>query len=160
MFTVTCKPLEGVKADLQEFGDELYRMWAGLPSLASRVVDEQRPTVQLSAHEISDEDEEEIFGYAGIPSAAGPIGVPHAIDTIELGADPRTRRLLFSLDGFYSHLHRIAPATVDAYERAGSLEAFLEEHGDSLAPKEYLAAALADVIQFCRAKNEALVIYW
>jgi hypothetical protein len=35
-----------------------------------------RPSIQLSAHDISEEEEEEVFDYVGISLAAAPIGLP------------------------------------------------------------------------------------
>jgi hypothetical protein len=160
MFTVTSRPLDEIRSELQEYADQLSGVWSRWATLKSKVGSGPRPSVQLSTHEISDEDEEEIFGYAGIPKAAAPIGLPLDIDVIKLGVDPRKQRLLFPLNGFLDHVRQVAPTAVDEYERIGSLASFLEQRGKALSGKEYLAAGLADVIRFAKANNEALIIRW
>ena len=161
MFSVTSAALNEIRSGLEPFANELVSVWTRFPSLESRVTEQgQRPFVQLSAHELSDEDEEAIFNYAGIPMAAAPIGLPVTIEPTKLGDDPKTQRLLFPLDGFYAHISRTAPTAVEAYERAGSLDSFLERGGSAVTAKEYLVASLAEAIRFCRANNEALVIRW
>jgi hypothetical protein len=160
MFTVTTISAAEIRSELSPFESQLGALWERINSLGGIEPEERRPFIQLSAHDILEEEEEEIFDCAGIPMAAAPIGLPLEIQPLLLGEDPRQQILLFPLDMFYSHLRRVAPNVVAAYEEAASLQAFLDGRSNEVTAKEYLCAGLVDCIQYCKREGEALTIRW
>lgn len=160
MFTVVPTPMSEVRAFLAPHAALLPDIWDQLPLTTSTVNAEQRPSIQLSAHDISEEEEAEVFDYAGMSMAAAPIGLTIDLQPRMLGDDPRERILLFSLDGFYAHLKQTAAEIIALYEQSGSFQEFLRVRGNELTPKEYLCAGLADCVAYCKAENEALTIRW
>ena len=92
MFTVNPAPISEVEAYLKPYSAKLQDIWRLLPATAGGTTPKkQRPFVQLAAHEIPEEQEEEVFDYAGISFASNPIGLPLNIEPRTFGDDPRQR---------------------------------------------------------------------
>ena len=160
MFTITTESISEIRPRLSPLSSRLDELLAGISSPDGAETKGSRPFVQLSVFEISEEDQAEAFDYAEMSMAAVPIGLPLEIEPVSFGEDPRQRITVFPVEGFYSYLVTAAPDIIAAYEKAGSLDAYLDVRGDEITAREYLYAGLANCIQYCEREREALTIRW
>jgi hypothetical protein len=160
MFTVTTESISEIRPLLSPLSSRLDELLAGISSYGAPETKGPRPFVQLSAFEISEEDQDEAFDYAEMTMASVPIGLPLEIEPVSFGEDPRQRITVFPVEGFYSYLVTVAPDIIAAYEKAGSLQAYLDVRGDEITAREYLYAGLANCIDYGKREGQALTIEW
>jgi len=129
-------------------------------SLLTSSEPEQVPTLQLSYDEITAADLDRLLGYAGISSANAPIGLDADFQPHKIRSDPRSEFLLFPLAELEKHLTAEEPRIADLLRALGSMDAFVEARGNAMTAVEYLTAGLITCIQFCRTRNQALIITW
>lgn len=156
MFEISPTPISECRAHLEPLlrGHDALRDQLLLAAM-NKASGGPRPFLQLAADELAGEDVDAILGYAGIPSANAPIGLPVAFKPFS-DADV----LLFPLEGLDKHLRQVASDIVQAVEQAGSMDAFAKQQGDEMGAREYLVGGLLECIRFCRSRGEALVIRW
>lgn len=118
-------------------------------------VPEPFPCLQLAYDEIEGAEIDTLLGYAGIPQANSPLGLPGTFA-------PTTTSggwLLFPLDDLAAHLRSAAPDVAAAYEHAGSVEAY-EATAEEFGAREYLVAGTLETLRFCTEHGLALHIRW
>ena len=134
--------------------NEVADVWGAIVPDEQLCESSQRPFVQLSHQEISEEDVELVLGYAGITMANAPVGFPCDFEPRKLGRD----YLIFPLPRLETHLRKTQPEVIAEYERHNSLEQFLESR--DMEARDYLVAGLLECIKWCYKYRAALTIRW
>ena len=113
----------------------------------------QRPFVQLSHHEIPENDVEAVLGFAGITTADTPTGLPGDFEPRKVGDC-----LFFPLSGLEAHLRKTDAGVIAEYERHRTIEEFLESR--DVSARDYLVSGCLECIKWCCKHQAALTIRW
>jgi len=155
MLEIFPQSLSAIKERIRPFAADVPQIWSSLHD-TEKSVKSKRPFIQLSSRDLEDSDVDNILGYAGIPMANAPIGLPFAFESKQLGNEI----LIFPLDGLESYMIENEPRILQALTQAGSMDAFATMLGDEMTSRQYLVGGVVDCIRFCRENDEALVIHW
>lgn len=161
MFEIVACTIAELQVKLEGFSDQIpFNLYQKLDSSNLSINQNDSPFVQLGYDEIADEEINRLLGYAGIASVNAPIGLNGDFAPVLIGTEPKTQVLLFSLPRLEQHLSTVEPDLVRQIRNLGSMDSLVDKRCDALTASEYLTGGLLACIEYCRTKDQAIIIKW
>jgi len=159
MLEIHVQSYASVIPELQRLQTANPELWKELTDFGNATLGDGLPFVQLSYDELEGAEMDRLLGYAGIPQSNRPIGLIGDFNPTVIEPSGN-ERLLFPVQGLAQHFRSVAPDVFDAFNAAGSMDAFADQRGDQMSATEYLVGGTLECIRACERMHLALCFRW